>query len=116
MSTRLRSIVAIYLAIIVLALTPGIASAADFVYHERTEYLTASPVLFMPMACFQRSIYLAAGQYEWGYSYDGRDQIARTIYLGAGDYRWGQCLVPLDGQYLHQSELAPLFGSYPSVS
>lgn len=79
------------------------AAATATAFNQKTQFLTETPTSNMPRSCVDRSIYLAAGNYDWV-------QTAGTgrrdpLTLNAGTYYWQDCLIPHDGYYEQQSYL-----------
>ncbi|MET9963053.1 hypothetical protein ABZ128_28975 [Streptomyces sp. NPDC006326] len=84
-----------------MSVAPSSATDIGTAQLSRTLYLTASPTAGAS-APMSRSIYLAAGYYDWSSTLEGRGQTfaGRHIYLAAGWYSWN-CAIqsPANGWY-----------------
>lgn len=95
---------------------PGTATAADTAYNTKTQYLTGTPNSGMAGSCVSRSVYLAAGYYDWGHRMGTGSSVGRAnLYLGADWYTWADCLDPGDGIYGHGTTLKAVNHSWPRV-
>ncbi|MFJ9596656.1 hypothetical protein ACIRS3_28360 [Streptomyces virginiae] len=94
-------------AALTLSVAPSNAADAGWATLTRTLYLTDAPSAGAA-ASMNRSIYLAAGTYDWSSTVSGQGQsfASRHIYLASGWYTW-KCTIhaPVAGRYQHTCSL-----------